>query len=95
MSVYTHIQDILHINMDKTNFERVDNCIWQQRGSPGGSDRKISARNAGDLGSVPGSGRSPGGGHDNLLQYSCLENHMDGGTWWATVYRVAELDTTK
>ena len=95
MSVYTHIQVILHINMDKTNFERIYNCIWRAKELPWWLDCKESACNAGDLGSVPGLGRSPGGGHDNLLQYSCLENHMDGGTWWATVYRVAELDTTK
>ena len=48
---------------------------------PGGSDDKASAYNVGDLGSVPGSGRSPGEGNGNLLQYSCLENPMDGGTW--------------
>ena len=48
---------------------------------PGGSDSKASACNAGDLGSIPGSGRSPGEGNDNLLQYSCLENPMDGGAW--------------
>ena len=41
----------------------------------------------GDMGSIPGSGRSPGGGHGNPLQYSCLENPMDKGAWWATVYR--------
>ena len=41
------------------------------------------------LGSIPGSGRSPGEGNGNLLQYSCLENPMDGGTWWATVHAVA------
>ena len=46
---------------------------------PGGSDRKESACNAGDLGLIPGSGRSPGEGNGNLLQYSCLENSMDGG----------------
>ena len=46
---------------------------------PGGSDGKASAYNAGDLGSVPGLGRSPGEGHGNPLQYSCLENSMDGG----------------
>ena len=51
-------------------------------GFPGDSDGKESACNAGDLGSVPGLGRSPGGGHDNLLQYSCLENPMDRGAWW-------------
>ena len=48
--------------------------------TPGGSDGKASARNAGDLGSIPGSGRSPGDGYGNPLQYSCLENSMDRGT---------------
>ena len=51
--------------------------------------------NAGDArysGSIPGSGRSPGGGHGNSLQYSCLENPMDGGAWWATIQGVAILD---
>ena len=43
-----------------------------------------------DMGSIPGSGRSPGGGHNNPLQYSCLENPMDRGAWWATVHRVAK-----
>ena len=47
---------------------------------------------AGDLGSIPGSGRSPGEGNGNPLQYSCLENPMDRGAWWATVHGVAELD---
>ena len=49
--------------------------------------------NAGDLrgvGSIPGLGIFPGGGHGNLLQYSCLENPMNRGAWWATVYTVAE-----
>ena len=44
---------------------------------------------------IPGSGSSPGGGHGNPLQYPCLENPMDRGAWWATVHRVAELDTTE
>ena len=44
-------------------------------------DGKASAYNAGDLGSIPGSGRSPGEGNGNPLQYSCLENPMDGGAW--------------
>ena len=48
---------------------------------PGGSDGKASAYNAGDLGSVTGLGRSPGEGNGNPLQYSCLENSMDGGAW--------------
>ena len=47
----------------------------------GGSDGKESTCNAGDLGSIPGLGRSPGGGNGNPLQYSCLENPMDRGTW--------------
>ena len=47
---------------------------------------------AGDLGSIPGSGRSPREGNGNPLQYSCLENPMDRGAWWATVHGVAELD---
>ena len=48
-----------------------------------------------DMGSASGSGRSPGGGHDNPLQYSCLENPMDRGTWWAIVHSVTESDTTE
>jgi len=48
---------------------------------PGGSDGKASAYNVGDLGSIPWSGRSPGEGNGNPLQYSCLENPMDGGAW--------------
>ena len=50
-------------------------------GLPGGSDGRASAYNVGGLGSMPGSGRSPGEGNDNPLQYSCLENPMDGGAW--------------
>ena len=48
---------------------------------PGGSDGKASVYNVGDLSSIPGSGRFPGEGNGNPLQYSCLENPMDGGTW--------------
>ena len=58
-------------------------------GFPGGSSGKESAYNAGatgDPGSIPGSGGSTGGGNGNPLQYSCLENPMDRGAWWATVY---------
>ena len=60
---------------------------------PGGSDGKVSAYNAGDPGSIPGSGRSPGERNGNPLQYSCLENPMDGGAWLATVHGVAKSQT--
>ena len=63
----------------------------QARGFPGGSVDKESAYNAGDPGSIPGSRRSPGEGHGNPLQYSCLENPMDRGAWQATVYGVARV----
>ena len=59
---------------------------------------KNATANAGDVrdvGSVPGSGRSPGEGHDNPLQYSCLKNPLDRGTWQTTVHRVTELDMTE
>ena len=55
--------------------------IWVFTGFPGGSDGKASAYNAGDLGSIPGSGRSPGEGNGNPLQFSCMENPMNGGAW--------------
>ena len=62
---------------------------------PGGSDGKASVYSAGDLGSIPGSGRFPGEGNGNSLQYSCLGNPMHGGTWQATVYGVKkESDMT-
>ena len=57
-----------------------------KRGFPGGAEVKVSACNLGDLGSIPGSGRSPGEGNGNPLQYYCLENPMDRGAWWATVH---------
>ena len=62
-------------------------------GLPDGSAGEESACHAGatgDAGSIPGSGRSPQGGNSNPLQYSCLENPMDRGTWWATVQKVTK-----
>ena len=59
-------------------------------GFPSGSDGKESANNAGDLGLIPGLGRSSGEEHGNPLQYSCLENPHDKGAWWATVHGVTK-----
>ena len=67
-------------------------CIW---GFPSSSDGKESACSAGDLGAIPGLERSPGEGHGNPLQISCLENPMDKGAWWATAHGVTESDMTK
>ena len=65
-------------------------CLWYFLG---GSDGKASAYNAGNLGSIPGSGRSLGVGNGNPLQYSCLKNPMDRGAWQATVHGVAKSQT--
>ena len=54
----------------------------------------VNAGDKRDTGWIPGSGRSPGGGNGNLLQYCCLENPMDRGVWWTAVHGVAELDMT-
>ena len=67
-------------------------CVCVYKDFPGHKD---SACNARDTGSIPGWGRSPGEGNSNPLQYSCLENPMDGGAWWATVPGVSkEWDPT-
>ena len=64
--------------------------------SPGGSEGKATAYNAGDLSSIAGSGKSPGEGNGNPLQYSCLGNPMVRGAWWATGHKVEkELDMTE
>ena len=60
---------------------------------PGGLDGKSSVYNAGDLDSIPGSGRSPVEGNGNPLQYSCLENTINGGAWQSTVHGVAKSQT--
>ena len=67
--------------------------VYKVMGFPGGSYGKESAYNAGNPDSVPGSGRSPGEGNGNPLQYSCLENLMDKGTWWATDHGVTKSRT--
>ena len=65
-------------------------AVVPQIGFPGGADDKESAYNTGDPGLIPGSGRSPGEGNGNPLQYSCLEYSMDRRAWWATVHGVAK-----
>ena len=62
-------------------------------GFSGGSEVKASACNAGELGSIPGLGRSPGEGNGYPIQYSCLENPMDRGAWWAILHGVAKSQT--
>ena len=62
-------------------------------GFPGGSVVKNPPANAGEVGLIPGMGRSSGGGHGNPLQYSCLKNPMDKGAWWPTVHGVTKNPT--
>ena len=83
-----HYLPIMTVELAQTPSIQVG-CAYQHEGFPGGSDGKEAACNAGDLGSIPGSGSSLGEGNGNPLQYSCLENSMDGA-WWATVHRVAK-----
>ena len=79
----------------KCGFSReLINLIWRilkyKKGFPGGSVEKNPSANAGDLGWIPGTGRSPGEGTGNTLQHPCLGNPMDRKAWWATVQGVAE-----
>ena len=73
---------------DKRHIQEVSQIAMVVKNTPASGD-------TGDMGLIPGSGRSPGGGRDNPLQYPCLENPMDRGAWWATVLRVAESDKTE
>ena len=75
-NVYRHWK----LTPGKKNLPTVKNHYHDDSDFPGGSESK-AAYSVGDLGSVPGLGRSPGEGNDNSLQYSCLENPMDGGAW--------------
>ena len=67
----------------------------KEEGLPGGSAVKNPPANAGDAGLIPGLGRSPEEGRGNPLQYSCLDNLMNRGDWWATVHRVTQSDMTE
>ena len=68
-------------------------CCWASQVELVVKNLPANAGNAGDTGLIPGSGRSPGEGHSNPLQYSCLENFMDRGAWQATVHRVSKSRT--
>ena len=68
----------------------MNEIYWIVNGFPGGSVVKILPASAGDAGSIPTSERSPWGGNGNPLQYSCLENTMNRGAWWAIVHGVVE-----
>ena len=69
--------------------------MWASLKIPVVKNSPAIAGDAGDPGSIPGSGRSPGGGNDNPLQYSCLENTTDRGVWWVIVHVIVESDTTE
>ena len=74
----------------------INSLIYRFKGLPrwlSGKESACNAGDAGDTGSIPGSGRSPGGGNGNPLQYSCLENPIDRGAWWVTVHGVAKSQT--
>ena len=69
-------------------------CVrWASQVSLEVKNPPVSAGDIRDVGSIPGSGRSPGGGHGNPLQYSCLETPMDTGAWWAAVHWVTKNQT--
>ena len=81
-SLQHHLQFQLPFSSTKlANIQTLDDTLCCQAYFPGGSDGKASVYNAGDLGSIPGSGRSAGEGNGNPLQYYCLENPMDRGAW--------------
>ena len=84
--------DCIDHGIAKSQTQLSDFHFWASSGSSNGNE---SACNAGDLGLIPGSGRYPGEGNGNPLQYSCLENPMDGGAWWAAVHGVTESDMTE
>ena len=91
MQIGTDTTGSLHVTLPSAKKENY--VLGFPGGFPGGSEVKASASNVGDVGSIPGSGRSPGEGNGNPLQYSCLENPMDRRAWRATVCGVTESRT--
>ena len=91
---HTHTHTHTHIHICLYTYTSVIRIyIYIYIDFPSGSDGKESAYNAGDLGSIPGLGRSLGKGHGNPLQYSCLVNSMERGSWWATGHGVTKSRT--
>ena len=81
-------REVFHFCLESISaFLEIEPCVL---GFPCSSVSNESACSAGDLGSIPGLGRSPGEGNGNPLQYPCLENLMDRGTWWTAVHEVAK-----
>ena len=80
-------------SITEENISLINIYVSNISGFSGDSDGKASACSVGDLGSTLGSGRSPGEGYGNPFQYSCLENSMERGAWWATVHGVAKSRT--
>ena len=93
MTLY-YVRITAKINLEILELQR-ERYIWASQLALVVKNSPANAGDVGDAGLIPGSGRSPGGGHGNPLQYSCLENPMDRGAWWATVHGVKELDTTE
>ena len=101
--LYNYVWSLDCVSFNGTPWRQWD--MWSPRlylvytqvclGFPDSSNGKEFACNAGDLGLIPGSGRSSGGGNSNPLQYSCLEIPMDRGAWQATVHGIAELEMTE
>ena len=76
-----YVNETFHCFLYSNSWGFFRDCVVYNHDFPGSSDGKVSAYNVGDPGSIPGSGRSPGEGNGNPLQYSCRKNPMDGGTW--------------
>ena len=90
LSVHHKLQNKEPSQIYSRKFDEFRRSIYS-KGFTYGSSGKESARNVGDLGSIPGLGRSPGGRHGNPLQYSCLEKPMDTEALWAIVHRISKL----
>ena len=89
------MESVIQSEVRKRKINTVYKCIWASQVVLGVKNPPANAGDIRGVVSILGLGRSPGGGNDNPLQYPCLENPMDRGTWWATVHGVTESDTTE